>query len=202
MTKTRGALLGTCLALPFVVAGVAGAAQPESGHYFYVPAGATVVVLPAPDATVRQSAAMPVDFPVLNMIAQQDQMMRHMMADMDALMTAPLPDPRQMIRSVMQGMPPAVPGSGIVMTSTLSGNGVRNETVTYGYAANDGQPQVKVTRSGSGCGAVTPSAPVGVEQTLPTPQPVKPVPVPPNHQRVWTIDYPPHPIATGTPPRT
>ena len=50
MMKGRGALLGACLALPFVFqAGAAGAAQPEGGHYVYVPAGATVVVLPAPE---------------------------------------------------------------------------------------------------------------------------------------------------------
>lgn len=204
MTETRGALLGACLALPIVLTGVAGAAQPESGHYVYVPAGAMVVVLPAPDATVplNRTAAMPADLPVLNMIAQQDRMMQHMMADMDALMTAPLPDPQQMIRSVMQGMPHTAPGSGIVMTSTLSGNGVCSETITYGYPANGGQPQVKVSRSGSGCGAVTPSAPVAIQETMPTPQPMMPAPVAPNHQRVWTIGYPPHPIATGTPPRT
>ena len=128
--------------------------------------------------------------------------MRRMMADMDSLMATPMPDPQQMIRSVMQGMPQAAPGSGIVMTSMSSGNGVCSETITYGYPANGGKPQVKVTRSGNGCGAATPSAPVGMMQAMPAPQPVMPSPAAPNHRRLWTIGDPPHPIATGTPPRT
>jgi hypothetical protein len=203
MTKGRSALLGACLALPLVFqADVAGAAQPGGGQYVYVPAGATVVVLPSAElaALPNQIAAVPVEFPVIGMFAQQDRMMRHMMADMDSLLATPMPDPQQLIRSVMQGMPQAAPGSGIVMTSMSSGNGVCSETITYGYPANGGAPQMKVTRSGSGCGAVTPSAPVGMMRGVP--QPMQPAPAAPDHQRLWTIGFPPHPIVTGTPPRT
>ena len=91
-------------ATSLLLAAPAIAAQPEGGHYVYVPAGATVVMLPA--AAARRT----VDFPVARMIAQQQAMMQHMMADMDSLMATPMPDPQQMIRSVMDGMPQTVPG--------------------------------------------------------------------------------------------
>ena len=133
MRKGSVALFGACLALPLIMgAGAAGAAQPEGGRYVYVPPGAMVVFLPLPGATVsqRQTLAEPVGFPVARMIAEQDAMVRHMMADMDSLM-ASLPDPQQMIRSVMDGMPRAAPGSGVVMTSLSSGNGTCSETITY-----------------------------------------------------------------------
>ena len=123
MRKGSVAMFGACLALPLIMgAGAAGAAQPDGGRYVYVPPGAMVVFLPLPGAMTlpRQALAEPVDFPVARMIVQQDAMMRHMMADMDSLMTS-LPDPQQMIRSVMSGMPQAVPGSGVVMTSLSIG---------------------------------------------------------------------------------
>ena len=53
-----------CLAASLFVAAPAVAAQPDGGHYVWVPAGATVVMLPATQATR-------VDFPVAHMIAQQ-----------------------------------------------------------------------------------------------------------------------------------
>jgi hypothetical protein len=205
MTMVRGAVFGACLALPLMLqTGTAGAAQPDGGHYVYVPPGAMVVLLPGPGAVAmpNQGDAVTVDFPAARLIAQQETMMRRMMADMDAMMAMPMPDPRQIIRSVMQGMPQVGPGSGVVITSVSSGNGTCSQTITYGAPGNDGQPVVKVTQSGNACGAIAPSGPIGMTQSVPTPQTVVPVPAVPNHDRLWTIGYPPHPIATGTPPRT
>lgn len=204
MTMGRGALLGACLALP-LMAGAAGAAQPDGGRYIYLPPGAMVVVLPGPGVSVmpHQTLAAPADFPVAHMIAEQQSMIRSMMADMDSMMAMPMPDPQQMIRSVMQGMPQVAPGSGIVMTSMSSGNGTCSRTITYGYPAAGGQPQVKVTQTGDACGALpSPGGPIGVTQTVPEPQPVAPAPVAPHRDRLWTIGYPPHPVTAGTPPHT
>ncbi len=143
MIGTRSALLATSLLL----AAPAMAAQPEGGRYVYVPPGATIVLLPAASPTV------PVDFPVARLVAQQQAMMQRMMADMDALMATPMPDPEQMIRSVMDGMPQTLPGSGVVLTQISSGAGTCSETIVYGPQGANGQPQVKVTRTGNACGA-------------------------------------------------
>ena len=111
--------------------------------------------------------------------------------------------PRQMIRSVMQGMPQAAPGSGMVMTSISSGNGDRAARRSpTAIPANGGRPQVKVSRTGNACGALMSSGPVGVTQKAPAPRQTMPAPVAPRHGRLWTIGYPPHPVASGTPPRT
>jgi hypothetical protein len=204
MRKGSIALFGACLALPLIMgAGAAGAAQPDGGRYVYVPPGAMVVFLPLPGATVlpRQALTTPGDFPVTRIIAEQESMMRHMMADMDSLM-ASLPDPQEMIRSVMSGMPQAVPGSGVVMTSLSSENGTCSETITYGYLANGGQPRVHVSRTGNACGALMSTGPVGVTQTAPPLRQTLPGPVARPHERLWTVGYPPHPITTGTPPRS
>jgi hypothetical protein len=73
---------------------------------------------------------------------------------------------------------------------------------TYGYPGNGGQPTMKVSSTGNACGMFGAPGPVGVTQVQPTPQPVTPAPVAPPHERLLTIGYPPHPMATGTPPRT
>lgn len=188
---TRSALLAASL----LVAAPALAAQPDSGHYVWVPAGATVVLVPTAPAT-------PVDFPVARMIARQEAMMNRMFADMDSLLATAMPDPGRMIRSVMQGVPYSVPGSGIVVTSISTGSGTCSQTITYSYPGSGGQPTVKVSSTGNACGAITSSGPIGVTQVQPTPQPVIPAPVAPRRERLWTIGYPPHPETTGTPPRT
>ena len=82
MIGTRSALLAASL----LIAVPASAAQPDQGHYVWVPAGATVVLVPT-------TQAQPVDFPVARLIAQQEAMMDRMMADMDLLMTMPMPIP-------------------------------------------------------------------------------------------------------------
>lgn len=187
MIGTRSTLLTASL----LVAAPAVAAQPDGGHYVWVPAGATVVLMPS-------APANPVDFPVARMIAQQEAMMDRMFADMDSLMTS-MSDPEQMIRSVMQGVPQVTPGSGVVVTSVSTGSGTCSQTITYGYPDNDGQPTVRVSSTGNACGALQPRGPVEVTQPLPAPQTV--APVAPRHERVWTVGYPPHPLRTGTPPR-
>ena len=129
--------------------------------------------------------------------------MHRMFADMDTLLATPMPDPAQMIRSVMQGMPQAAPGSGVVLTQVSTGNGnTCSETIIYGPPGANGQPQVKVTRNGNACGALMQSGPLGVTQMTPTPHPVSPATVTPPHQRLWNVEYPARPVTVHTPPRT
>ena len=77
MVGTRSALLAAGL----LVAVPATAAQPDGGHYVWVPEGATVVLVPS-------SAIAPAEFPVARMIAQQQAMMNRMFADMPCQRTA------------------------------------------------------------------------------------------------------------------
>ena len=191
MIGTRSALLVTGL----VIAVPAVAAQPDGGGYVWVPAGATVMVLPA-------EPAVPVEFPVVHMLAQQEAMMRRLSAEMDSLLATAMPDPEQMIRSVTQGIPQAPPGFGVVVTSISTGSGGCSRTITYGYPGNGGQPTVHVSSSGNACGALEPSGPIGVMQAAPAPQPVIPAPVAPRRERLWTVGYPPHRITPAVSPRS
>ena len=188
MIGTRGALLAASL----FVAAPAMAAQPSGGQYIWVPAGDAVVVVP-------KVPARPIDFPVVDMFARQEAMMQQMMADMDTMMARPMPSPAQMIESVMQGMPQVAPGSSVVMTSISTGSGTCSQTITYSYPANGAQPIVKVASTGNACGVIQSTGPIQVTQPVPAPHPVAPQQ---QHERLWTIGYPPHPIATGTSPRT
>jgi hypothetical protein len=188
---TRSALLAASL----LVAAPAVAAQPDGGQYVWVPAGAAVVLMPAAPAT-------PVDFPVARMIAQQQAMMDRMFADMDSLLVTAMPDPARMLRSVMQGAPQMMPGSGVVVTSISTGSGTCSQTITYGYPGNGGQPTVKVSSTGNACSALGAPGPIGVTQVEPAPRPVIPAPAAPRQNRLWTIGYPPHPVTAGTPPHT
>jgi hypothetical protein len=192
MTGTRSALLATSLLLT----APAMAAQPaEGGHYVYVPPGATVVLLPAAAPT------LPVEFPVVRMMAQQQAMMQRMMADMDALMAMPMPDPQQMIRSVMAGMPQTAPGAGMMLTQIASGAGTCSETVVFGPPGANGQPQVKVTRTGDACAPMAATnEPIGVTQT--TPKVMPPATVTPPQDRLWHVGYPARPVTIHTSPRT
>jgi hypothetical protein len=183
-------LRSVLLASSMLLTAPAMAAPPDGGRYVYVPPGATVVVVPA-------SRPMAADFPVARVFARQDAMMQRMMADMDTLMAMPLPDPQQMIRSVMSGMPQVPAGSGVVTTFFSNGSQTCSQTITYGSAANGGQPVVKVSSSGNGCGVVRPSGPISVAQPAPAPKPVTPP-----HERLWTIGYPPHAVPVHVPPRT
>jgi hypothetical protein len=208
MNKARHGVLGAVLALPFLcAAGSASAAPPQTGHYIYVPPGATIVVLPGaiPIAAPVGVATAPMPFPVASLIAQQDAMMQRMIADMNAMFAAPMPRPQQFLQAAMRGMPQmapgsAGPGSGVILTSVGSGNGVCSETITYGYPANGGTPQVHVTRSGNACGsAFNATGPASVVQSPAVQQhgvPMTPAGAPP---RLWTAGDPPHPIQPGDP---
>jgi hypothetical protein len=179
----RSALLAASL----LAATPAFAAQPQGGHYVWVPAGASVVLVP-------NAQAQPIDFPVARMIVQQEAMMNRMLADMNSLVARmPLPDPSQMMESVMQGVPQVAPGSSVVVTSISTGNGTCSQTITYSYPGNGGQPVVKTSSAGNACGELHSSAPV---------QAVQPAPGPTPRQRLWTIGYPPHLMRTGVPPRS
>jgi len=193
MIGTRSALLATSLLLAVPVM----AAQPEGGRYVYVPPGATIVLLPVAAPTV------PVDFPVARLVAQQQAMMQRMMADMDALMATPMPDPEQMIRSVMDGMPRTAPGSGVVLTQISSGSGSCSETIVYGPQGANGEQQVKVTRTGDACGPITSNEPIGVTQSAPPPQTVPPATATSPPDRLWHVSYPARPVTIhAVSPRT
>jgi hypothetical protein len=191
MIGTRSALLVTGL----LIAAPAVAAQPDGGRYVWVPAGATVMVLPA-------ATAMPAEFPVAHMLAQQAAMMRRLSAEMDSLLATAMPDPEQMIRSVTQGIPQAAPGSGVVVTAISTGSGSCSQTITYGYTGDGGRPTVHVSSSGNARGAFGLSGPIGVMQATPIPQPAVPTTVAPHRERLWTVGDPPRPIAAPVPPRT
>lgn len=200
MNKASNALLGAALALPLLfAAGGANAAPPPGGHYIYVPAGATVVVLPGP-APVAVPVGVPMTptaVPVASLIAQQQAMMDRMVADMNAMFSMPMPSPQQMLQAAMHGMPMA-PGNGLVLTSSGNGVGVCSETITYGFPANGGKPQVHVTRSGNACGPAAATGPADVVESPIAPHPVAPVtrPLP---TRMWTASEPAHPIGPADP---
>jgi hypothetical protein len=195
MQKGQQAILGAVLAAPFLcAAGGASAAPPGAGNYPYVPPGATVVVLPEPTMTAAPigSSAAPMAFAVAGMIAQQDAMMRRMIADMNAMFAMPMPDPQQLIQAAMRGAPQAGAGSGVLVTSVSSGDRVCSETVTYGYPANGGKLQVHVTRTGNGCGLVTmPGSASPVATPLAPPPSMAPAGSPP---RLWTASDAARPI--------
>jgi hypothetical protein len=186
----RRALAVTAL----LVAAPAVAAQRDGGHYVWVPDGATVVLLPSASATQ-------VAFPVARMIAQREATMHRLFADMESRM-ATMPDPKQMVRSVMQGMPRIGPGSaGVVVTSIRTGHGTCRQIITYGYPGNGGQPTARVSSTGNACQAVGTKRPVAVTRPQPPSPPPVPAPMAPRHGRVWTAGYPPHPLTTGVSPR-
>jgi hypothetical protein len=197
MKKGQQAILGAILAVPFLgAAGSASAAPPAAGHYVYLPPGATVIVLPemALPAAPGAFSASPSVFPVAGMIAQQDAMMQQMMADMNAMFAMPMPDPQQLIQAAMRSMPQAGFGAGVFLTSVSSGNGVCSETVTYGFPVNGGKPQVQVTRSGNGCGAVTMPGPASPVATPIAPRAIPSMAPTTSPPRLWTASDTARPI--------
>jgi hypothetical protein len=118
-------------------------------------------------------------------------------------MATPMPDPEQMIRSVMDGMPQTVPGSGAVLTQVSSGAGMCIETIVFGPHGADGQPQVKVTRAGNACGPITSNEPIGVTQTAPALRTAPPATVTSLQDRLWHVSYPARPVTIhAASPRT
>ena len=187
MIGTRSAMLAASL----FVAGPAIAATPSDGHYVWVPAGDAVVVVP-------KGPARQVEFPVADMFARQQAMMQRMMADMDAMMAMPLPSPDRIMQAAMRGMPQTAPGFSVTVTSIAVPGGTCSQTITYGPPSRGAQPVVKVVSTGNACGSIHATGPIDVAQPAPAPQQAVQQP----QQRIWSIGYPAHPIATGARPRT
>lgn len=175
MTTMRNGLLGACLALPLAAfAAHAQAPRPDSGRTIYVPAGATVIILPGPGMV---AAGSPEAMPVMRLIAQQQAAMQRMVADMNA-MFPPMPDPSQLVRAAFgPGAPFAIPVAG--------GHGVCSESISIVDPGNGGAPIVKTSQSGDACGALGIGKPQGVNEVRPLP----PAP-PPRAPRLIEASYP------------
>jgi hypothetical protein len=208
----RTALLGACLALPFL--GYAGSAlgqSPEDVRTVTVPPGSVVLVLPglggmaAPWFTTNANTPQQGD-PLVRMIAEQDAMMREMSAEMNAAFAQPLIPPainrqiNDMIEAAMRGQPPANGGSTMVFTSVIAGTGTCNEQVAYVDPGNGGKPRVTVSRNGNACGALESNGPVTVEQHIAPPSLRQTAPQ--RGPRLWTIGDPPHQVNPGGVPHT
>lgn len=85
--------------------------------------------------------------------AEQQAMMDHMMADMDA-MFSPNANP--------MGISPAITGA-----MPAAGGTFCEESVSIDYNGHGGAPVVKVSRAGGGCGPATGMAPVPADATPP-----------------------------------
>ena len=146
-------------------------------------------------------------FPVAQFMAQQDAMMQQMLRQVRALdaWSMSLPNPDQIIRAAMQGMPSmhVAPGTSVVTTMVSDGHDVCRETVTYRMTPNDARPQVHVSRTGEHCGSLIQHGPVGVTQMVPAERAPRPGTVPRRHRKVvsplWTVSDPAQPIAAGVP---
>lgn len=198
MHKGHQAVLGAILALPFlcVAKNASAAPPPTGGHYVYVPAGATVVVLPGPAMSEAPGyvTSAPMRFPIASMIAQQDAMMQRMIADMNAMFATPMPDPQQIFEAAMRGMPQSGAGTGVFLTSVSTGRGVCSETITYDYPANGGQPHVHVARTGNDCGAVTVQGPTSPVAAPLEPRAIPNMAPPSASPRLWTARNTARPI--------
>lgn len=205
MTTFRNALLGTCLALPLAaLAGHAQAAQPHGERVIYVPPGATVVILPGPGAIAAPNmvnAGMPDAMPMMRLIAQQQAVIQHMIADMNA-MFQPLPDPGQSLRAAfgpgawlnVSLMPMA---GGVSLMPMAGGHSVCSQRISIVDRGDGSVPVVTTTQSGDACGPLSVTRPQSVNDVPPA------VPAPSQHgPKLLQIGYPPHPVSANTPPRT
>lgn len=211
--KLRTALLGASLAIPAAVfASTAFAEPPDGSRTIVVPPGATVLILPGPGAVppspeMTATAAPAGQDPFLQLVAEQDAMMRTMMADMNTAFAQPA-WPAQldsMIQAALRGGMPGGTGAGMVFTSMSAGPGSCSERVTYAYPARGGKPQVTVSRSGNACGALAPNAPLGVAQPVPAPAPRMPEASPAEPRRaphLWSVSYPAHATHAAPDPRS
>jgi len=203
MRKGQQAVLGAILALPLLCAAKDASATPppSGGNYVYVPAGATVVVLPDPAMTAPPVNISPAQmaFPMANVIAAQDAMMQQMIAEMNAMFAMPMPDPQQVVAAAMRGMPQPGRGTGVFVTSVSSGRGVCSETITYNYPTNGSSPQVHVARSGNGCGAVTMRGPATPAAAPIAPRAIPNLAPPSAPPRVWTARDTARPVGPAHP---
>ena len=211
----RNALLGACLALPVTAYGVSAIAAPPTGpQTITIPPGAVMLILPTPVGMTPPAAtatALPADDPLLRMVAQQNAMMRNMMAVMNAAFAQPTwpftqpIGPMQLNRTIpatFGGPPTNGPAAGMVFTSFSGGPGVCTEQMTYVYSANGAKPQVTVTHSGDACGALGVTGPNTVMQPMPAQPPQAPTAAPSHGPRLWTVSDPPHEITPGGTPRS
>jgi hypothetical protein len=209
----RNALLGACLALPLAAYGASAIAAPPTGpQTITVPPGAVVLILPSPAAmTPPDATALPANDPLLRMVAEQNAMMRNMMADMNAAFAQPTwpftqpIGPMQLDRTIQAafgGLPTNVPGAGMVFTSVSGGSGVCSQQMTYVYPANGAKPQVTVTHSGNACGALGVTGARNVMQAAPDQPPQTPTAAPSHSPRLWTVSDPPQQIVTTGTPRS
>ncbi|MBN8926698.1 MAG: hypothetical protein J0H19_08745 [Rhodospirillales bacterium] len=199
--------------------------QAHGAQVIDVPAGATVIVLPAgATALPARSVALPPGFvPVAAPVPPAFGMIRQMMAEMDALMAMPMPDPQQLIDAAMRqgaargfaGDPilardgAAVPAPGSVLVTTISTPaGTCQQMIRTGAPGPDGRPVTQVSRSGGACDALMP-LPAGMTETTPNAATPTPAPVPatpalrrPDQPRLWTVSTDPQPIAPPARPRT
>jgi hypothetical protein len=204
----RNALLGACLALPLAAhAGSALAGSSSDTRTITVPPGAVVLILPTADAvampSTQSAAVLPAGDPLLRLVAEQNAMMRNMMAEMNAAFAQPMWPTQmdQMIRAAFGTMPANAAGSGVIFTSVSGGPGVCSEHVTYTYPGNGAKPQVTMSRSGGACGSLGVTGPRSVIQPLPAQRPEAPV-APPSGPHLWTVSDPPQQIEASKLPQS
>jgi hypothetical protein len=209
----RNALLGACLALPLAAYGGSAIAGPLSApQTITIPPGAVVLILPGAAEIVSPAATgLPTDDPLLRMVAEQDAMMRNMMAEMNAAFAQPTwpftqpIGPMQLNRTIQAafgGPPTNGSAAGMVFTSFSGGPGVCTERMTYVYPANGAKPQVTVTHSGDACGALGVTGPNTVMQPVPAQPPQAPTAAPSHGPRLWTVSDPPQQITPNGTPRS
>ena len=196
MRTLRNSLLGAGLALPLAAFAVhAQVVQPDGGRTITVPPGAIVLILPAA-GTVAASNMVNADAPDLNpmlqLIARQQADMQRMVADMNAAFP-PMPDPGAMLRAAF--------GAGVPLNISVmplaDGHGVCSQSISVVDRGDGSAPIVHVSQTGDACGGPGVGQPRGVDEMRHT-APVQP----PHGPKVLEIGYPPHPVTTGTPPRT
>jgi len=196
MMTLRTSLLCACLALPLAAsAGHAQPAQPNGGRVIYVPPGATVVILPGPGAVAAPNmvtAGVPQAMPMMQLIAQQQAAMQHMIADMNA-MFPPLPDPSRLLRAAFG---PGAPLNVSIMP-LAGGHGVCSQSIRIVDRGDGSAPIVTTSQSGDACGPLGTGAPQSIRQITPA------APAVPSHgPKLLEVGDPPHPVTNGTPPRT
>lgn len=165
MNTLRNAVLGACLALPLAAATGHAQSIEQHGRTIQVPPGAVVVILPGPVATPGVTAtAAPAALPVLQMIAQQQAEMQHMMAQMNALLPPmpPMPNPSQLFRAAF--------GAGGPMLTLAGRPGVCSQSITI---VQHGNSAPVITRSQSGCGAAPAGEPANVRDLPPVTAPAQ-----------------------------
>jgi hypothetical protein len=214
MWQKRAALVAAVAALPLACAFAAD--PPSGGMTLYNADGVPVAVLtpiqttvsaaPAPSALqmIRQMQAQsafddPLDGAFIQIMSQQDAMMRRMVGQMQrlSLTTNPLFPGGAMNASIPGGQGVV---REIVVSSFSSGGGSCRQTVTYSYAGASAQPQVSVQKVGDSCDALQRSDGKTLPVAAPDREspPVSASPAPSTNQRVYRIKYR-TPVHTASP---